>query len=412
MDKLVEYLEVELLKLAKYSKIAWTNLSRRKTRSILNFISISIGIAAVVTMIFVGMGLQTSVEDQFSQIGMDKIYVMPGGGVFGLGGTTLNDNDLKIVKNTAGVKEAGAMTYLLAKVTYKDEMFYLWVAGLDLESMSLVEEAQSIDLVEGRNFKKGDNRKVIVTYLIREGEIFSSEIKPGKTIEIEGIKFEVIGSIDKIGSPDDDSALWILLEDSQNVFNIKDEYNFILVQTLQGQNTSKVAERISENLRKAHGLKEGDEDFAVQTSEELQKSFGQILSILIIVLTGIAAISLFVGGVGTMNVMYTSVLERTKEIGILKAVGAKRFDIMSIFVLESGFLGLVGGVFGIIVGTGLSYIVGYIAEAANFGFLKVTFRIDLALAVLAFSFLIGVVAGYLPAKRAADLKPVDSLRYE
>jgi len=413
MDDIIDGIENGFIKLSKYSKIAWTNMSRRKTRSILNFVSITIGIAAVVTMIFVGLGLQETMDEQFSMIGADKIYIMPGGGfAMGFGGTTLNEKDLEVVRRTSGVKEAGAMTYRLANIKFRDEQIYAWVAGLDLETMGLIEEVQNIEIIEGRSFKKGDSYKALVGYLLREGKIFSNEVKPGRSIELEGIKFQVIGSLEEIGNPDDDSAIWILLEDSLEVFRIDDEYNFILAQTLQGQDTLRVAERIKENLRKAHGLKEGDEDFSVQTMDQLQDSFTQIMSILIISLTGIAAISLFVGGVGTMNVMYTSVLERTNEIGILKAVGAKRSDILSIFVLESGFLGLVGGIGGIAVGALISYIVEYAAKAANFGVLSVKFRIDLALAVLIFSFIVGVIAGYLPAKKAAEMKPVDTLRYE
>jgi len=166
-------------------------------------------------------------------------------------------------------------------------------------------------------------------------------------------------------------------------------------------------------LRRSRGLKEGNEDFEVSTTEELMKAFNTLLNIVQGVLVGIALISLVVGGIGIMNTMYTAVLERTKEIGILKAVGAQNRDILSLFLVESGILGLAGGAIGVLLGMGFSKLVELVATMAlQTKLLQAYFPWYLTLGSLAFSFLVGTVSGILPAYQASRQKPVDALRYE
>ena len=396
-----------------YLKIAINNIWRRKTRSILTFISITIGIAAVLVMVSVGLGLENTVNEQFEAMGVDKIFIMPGGGlgIWGIGGE-LDDEDLDVIRDARGVEKTGAMAYKVGSVEYRDERIYTWVMGVDMESLDLIEEAYNMEITEGRNLEEGDKFDAVVGLLIRNGEVFSEEVEIGKKIEIDGTEVTVVGGFEEIGNAEDDSSIMIPLEAAEEIFDIKGEYGAIMAKTAEGQDVSEVAENIKKDLRDAKNLEIGDEDFTVQTSEQLAESFGQILSILTVVVIGIASISLFVGGVGTMNVMYTAVLERTKEIGILKAVGAKENDILSIFMLESGILGMLGGFGGVILGIVLSQIISWAARAANYGMLAVEIRLSVCLAALAFSFAIGLISGYLPSKRASKLKPVDSLRYE
>ena len=173
-----------------------------------------------------------------------------------------------------------------------------------------------------------------------------------------------------------------------------------------------MAENIKEELRDSRDEDEGEETFSVQTFEQLLEQFNDILGIVSIVLIGIAAISIVVGGVGIMNTMYTSVLERTKEIGIMKAVGAKNSNIMTLFLIESGMIGLAGGMIGIGIGIGLSKIVEIVASEAGFLPIKAYLGAPLLLGALAFSFIIGAASGTFPAMQASKMKPVDALRYE
>lgn len=178
---------------------------------------------------------------------------------------------------------------------------------------------------------------------------------------------------------------------------------------------NKVAEDIEKELKKERGekLSEKSQTFDVLTSEQLLNTFGDVLGIVQAVLVGIAAISLLVGGIGIMNTMYTAVIERTREIGTMKAVGAKNSDILMIFLFESGLLGLVGGAIGIGIGIGMGKIAEYMAaDALGSNLFQAAFPWYLIAGALTFSFLIGTISGVLPALQAAKLRPADALRYE
>jgi putative ABC transport system permease protein len=184
------------------------------------------------------------------------------------------------------------------------------------------------------------------------------------------------------------------------------------VQVKKGFDPDKVAGDIKKYLRKSRGQKEGEEDFTVQTSEQLAESFSTVFTIVQVVLIGLASISLLVGGIGIMNTMFTSVLERTREIGVMKAIGARNSDIMKIFLIEAGLLCTIGGGIGIILGIGISKLIQYVAAQAGMGIIQAYFPWYLIVGALAFSFLVGTLSGIFPARRAAKLKPVDALRYE
>jgi len=400
-------------KYIEYFKIAATSIKRRKIRSFLNFLSIMIGIAAVLTLILVGEGFKSSVEESFEQMGLDKIYVIPGGGIFGMGAGSLSEHDLNVIKRMNAVDEASGLSYKLGRVKYGDEQIYTLIIGMDTEtSESILKEAQNIKIENGRDLKKSDKYKCLIGYLIANGEIFEKEISVGKEIIIEGKPFRIVGSLSRTGNPQDDSQIYLPLNTFNEIFGTHNEYNMIIVKVKKQYNPSNVAEVMKEKLRKARGLREGEEDFEIQTSEQLIRSFSQIFGVIFIALTGVAAISLLVGGVGMMNTMYTAVSERTKEIGIMKAVGARNVDVLMIFVIESGLLGLIGGIGGTVLGIAATKAISFIADAIGYGFLKTPIDPLAIVLVLIFSFIVGIVSGYLPAKEAAKLKPVDSLRYE
>ena len=199
----------------------------------------------------------------------------------------------------------------------------------------------------------------------------------------------------------------------KEIYNIEDEESQIYVKVADVNEIDRVKADIERALRKERNEDEGKETFQVTTSEQFLEAFINIFGVVQAVLVGIAAISLLVGGIGIANTMYTSVLERTKEIGTMKAVGAKNSDILILFLIESGMLGLIGGVIGIGVGLGLSKTAEYIATAQlGTNLLQASIDPVLILGALAFSFLIGTASGVFPAMQAAKLKPVDALRYE
>ncbi|MCK4491202.1 MAG: ABC transporter permease, partial [Candidatus Altiarchaeales archaeon] len=194
---------------------------------------------------------------------------------------------------------------------------------------------------------------------------------------------------------------------------VKDDYITIMARAKPNYDPEKVAEKIKEKLRKDRGLEKGEEDFMVLTMEQMKEAVGIVLDATQAVVVGIAFISLFVGGVGILNTMYTSVLERTKEIGVMKAVGARNSDIMLLFLIESGTVGLVGGLIGCLIGASISKGLEYIAVTQlDQTLIQASITPELIIGALLFSFIVGCISGVLPARQASKLKPVDALRYE
>ena len=197
------------------------------------------------------------------------------------------------------------------------------------------------------------------------------------------------------------------------MFSTGKNYGFIIAQVQSGEEPTIVAEEMKKELRKKHDLDAGEEDFSIETPENLMATFSTILDIVQIVLIGITAISLLVGGIGIMNTMYTSVLQRTKEIGLMKAVGARNSQILFLFLIESGLYGLVGGLLGVVAGVSLAKIAEKVLQQfLGPAFMAIEINWFLVLGALLFSFLIGILSGIAPARRASKLNPVDSLRYE
>ncbi|MEW6062868.1 MAG: ABC transporter permease [Nanoarchaeota archaeon] len=402
-----------------YFTFAFNNLKYRGLRSWLTMLGIFIGIAAVVSLISLGQGLQKAINEQFKILGTDKITISAGSGFSGPPGSTLTSarltkEDVNIIKKINGVDEVAEMLFKQARVKYKDELKYNFVHGIPLdESRVVIEEMNNIEIAEGKRLKEGGKYEVVVGENVAKGTFFKKPVGLKDTINIEGKDFKVVGILRPIGNPVDDASLYIPLETLRELFNEPEGIAYLFVRVKEGEDINKVAELIKEKLRKSHDVKKGEEDFQVATSEQLAQTFSNIFTIVQTVLIGIAAISLLVGGIGIMNTMYTSVLERTKDIGIMKAIGAKNSDILLIFLIESGLLGLAGGSIGITLGIGLSK--GTEIIAGNYlgsGLLRASFSPYLIVGALIFSFIVGTVSGIMPARQASKMKPVDALRYE
>jgi putative ABC transport system permease protein len=295
-----------------YLEFALRNIKHQKIRSWLTMIGIFIGIAAVVSIISIGQGLQEAINEQFEMIGTDIIVITPGNG-FGITGTAtpLTQDDLETVKNVKGVELAGGIISKIARVEFKGETKYTWVTGIPQDvSKEMIENMQTVVIEQGRDLKEGDKYKVIVGYLVAHGNFFEKEAKPRDTVTINGQKFKVVGNYGPIGNSQDDRSMFITLETAREIFDEPDKLFAIMVRGKPGLDPSDIAENIKERLREKRGLEKGDEDFSVQTSEQMKQAVGTVLGVVQTVLVGIAAVSLLVGGVGIMNTMYTSVLER------------------------------------------------------------------------------------------------------
>jgi len=402
-----------------YFKMAVLNMTHRKTRSWLTLIGIFIGITAVVALISLGQGLQYSLTAEFLALGADKMQITAKSPAFGSDvdlKNQLRERDLKIIQSNNGVLRVATFSQRTSKVEWgKDELAFYPINGWDTEPelLKLSEDYMTLKMQDGRTLKAGDRYKAIIGNDLTNPDKLDRPMKLGDKIELNGTVFEVVGIYKKMGDPTMDSGIFIPHDTLRSMFATGDRYDAFVVQVQPGLDPEIVAEDLTSDLRRERGLKEGDEDFEVQTPQDLVNSFNAIFNIVQFVILGIAAISLVVGGVGIMNTMYTAVLERTKEIGIMKAIGATNKTILILFLIESGMLGLVGGFIGLVTGLGLAKATQYIGRVVlDTTLLYALVPWWLIVGSLLFAFVAGVLSGVLPAWRASKQKPVDSLRYE
>jgi len=395
------------------------NILHRFTRSSLTILSILIGIMAVYALISFGQGVSKYVTEVGEEAGSDKLFAMPSGaGVPGSTGTSLSDLDLNTIKKVNGVKTATGMIMQQAEVNYRDSGRGKWVfvMGLstDSEERELIESAfAGFGVEEGRELKKGDYNKATVGYNYGLADkLFSKPLKLGDKLYVNGIPIEIVGFYEQVGNAQDDVNVYLTLERAKDLFEIGNEYGTIYIQAEKGVDPTELAEKVEDRLRKKKGQEKGQEDFYVASYEQLLETFGVVLNVLNGILVIIAGISVLVAAVNIMNTMYTAVLERTKEIGIMKAIGARNSYILMIFFVESGILGLLGGAIGILFGYGLAKMGGAIAAGAGYSLLQPAFPWWLTAGCLFFAFAVGACSGFFPALQASKQKPVDSLRYE
>ncbi len=403
----------------EYVRIAWREIRRRKLRSFLTLIGIIIAIAAIVSLVSLGQGLENEIEDQLNALGNDKLFISPKGSALTAGlsidAVKITQDDRDVVADVAGVERTAGFIFSTAPVEFNDVVRYHFIYGnpSDPEERKLIGESQNYKIGEGRSFEKGEKFKGVLGINYKDENLFGREAELGDKIFINGYEFKTIGIWQRIGNPPDDKSISIPLETFWEIFAYdEEEFGLIVAQVGVGEDIEKVAEDIEEELRDSRGLEEGKEDFQVETPLELVASFNTILNIVQMVIVGIASISLLVGGVGIMNTMYTSVLQRTKEIGIMKAIGARNRDILILFIVESGFYGLIGGILGGAIGLAIAKGVELLLVASGTALISVRISWGLIVFTLLFSFIVGMLSGIAPARKAASLNPVESLRYE
>ncbi len=393
------------------------NLRKRKARSLLTMLGIFIAIATIFTLISLSLGLESAVEAQFQKLGADKFFIIPKSANLGqpgaLGGETFTEEHVRVVEKGRGVKRVTYFTLESAKVEYKDTTRYFTVIGLPPDRLDLFLESLSFTLDEGRMIKDGETFAVTLGSRFKYDDLYPEAIRAGDTILINDLSFKVRGIASPIGNPQDDSNIFIPLDTLREVFQVPNRIDEMVVQVEEGTDVRLVAEGVEKDLRKYKDQTEKTQDFFITTPEEILNSFKAILNIITYFLAGVAAISLLVGGIGIANTMYTSVLERTKEIGVMKAIGAKNSDILTIFLIESGLLGLIGATIGVLLGYGASKTIELVVTTLyDTTLLQVSAPGYLIFGCLLFGFLIGAISGILPAYQASKTNVVQALRFE
>ena len=411
--------------LSENFKIALRALLANKMRSILTMLGIVIGVATIVALLSIGKGATASITSEIQSSGSNLLTVSPGRSQFGPGGdgasqqqSHLYYSDYELLargleQNLTAIVPTYESSYI---VKYGDESFSISVTGVTPE----YQEVRSYDVDTGRFIADGDNKsqaKVAVLGSQTAEDLFGSLSPIGKTISVNGIKFEVVGVLESKGSSgfgSSDDAVFIPLDTGYDKvfgstanYNGKKTVNNILVSVKTTDLMDTVSAQIEYMLRRAHKLTTAEElDFNVLSQTDTLDTLSSITNTLTIFLGAIAGISLLVGGIGIMNIMLVSVTERTKEIGLRKAVGATRNQILTQFLIETVTLSLLGGILGILLGVGIATFFSLT------GLISSVITTDSILLAFFFTLAIGVFFGIYPAFRAANLHPMVALRYE
>ncbi len=402
-----------------FFRIAFRTIIQRKTRSLLTVLGIFLAILTIFVLLSLSLGLNDFVNEQFELLGTDKFFIQPKGqaGAPGTGGAVeLTLEDVDVVEKIKGIEQLTYFTMGSGKIAFKEyNPRYYYVMGLptDKKSLDFVFKTMGLKVEGGRLMKENENKKIILGYNYKYKNLFDKPVKTGDIIVLNDVDFEVIGILESVGNPGDDQQVYISFEDFKELYDSGERVDFIWVQIKTGEDINKVAKETEKKLMKFRDVDEKTIDFTVSTPEELLATFGSILNILTAFLVGIGGISLLVGGIGIANTMYTSVLERKKEIGTMKAVGARNSDILLIFVIEAGILGLIGGLIGVGLGILIAKVIQFIATIyIGSDMLRASMNPILIIGCLIFACFMGIISGFLPSYQASKLKPVDALRYE
>ena len=395
-------------------KYSLNNLKKRKVRSFLTTVSIFIGIATIFIFISFGLGLYTYVNDFVSGSSADKVIVQAVGLTApGLDSTfKLEEKDLRAVEKTPGVFEATGVYIKIAEVELKNQKKFVFLSAYDPKKPILI-EISNTEIIEGRQLSSGDEGNVVLGYnYLLDNKVFSKGLSVGEEIKVQGKNLKIIGFYESVGNPQDDSNVYIIDDAIDKIYNESENSFGWIVARVDPDEIDKTTENIERSLRKVRDIEEGKEDFFVQSFSDLVESYASALNIIIGFVILIAFISVLVSAINTANTMITSVLERIKEIGILKSIGARNSEIFWIFLFESSFLGFIAGVIGVLIGYLLAYFGGIILDDLGWGFLSPTFPISLFIGCVLFAVITGAVSGVIPAIRASRINTVDALRYE
>jgi putative ABC transport system permease protein len=402
--------------LKEYFVLSFKNLKHRGIRTWLTLLGIFIGVMAVVALIGLGNGLQSAVSAQFGISSTEIITVQAGGVNFGPPGsgviTPLTTGNLKEIEKINNVDYALRRNVRSGKLEFNGHTVFGMAMNIPSgEKRDFAYEVLDAKALKGDLIEDNDNGEVVLGYNFYADKVgLKKGIQPGDRVLIQDRKFTVAGIIEKKGSFIFDNIVIMNEDDMEDIMNYGDEVDIIAVKLKDKTKMDKTKEEIEKVMRKERGVKEGEEDFDVSTPEAAMSTVNDVLFGVQVFVIIIAMISVFVGAIGIVNTMTTSVVERKKEIGIMKAIGAKNSQVFMQFLVEAGLLGLIGGLVGVTVGTLLS-IIGVMGINSFIGSdLKPTIDILLILATLFFSFLIGAVSGVYPAMRAANQSPVEALR--
>jgi len=409
-----------MINLPSTFKISFRALRVNKMRSALTMLGIIIGVGAVIAMVAIGTGASQKIAEQISSMGSNLLIIVPGattaGGVRMGGGTqsTLNLNDANaILKECPAVADVAPSMGGVAQVIYGH---LNWSTGINGTTPGML-IVRDWSLSAGRAFAQQDVKSATKVCLLGQtvvDNLFGEQNPVGQTIRIKNVPFTVIGVLspkgqNAQGSDQDDTVMVPVTTAQKKLFGTQfpGMVRVIMVKAKSAESLSSAEKQITELLRQRHHIgQKQDNDFTVRNLTQLMQAAEQSTNVMTMLLGAIASVSLLVGGIGIMNIMLVSVTERTREIGIRMAIGAKTWDIRLQFIIEALTLSLIGGIIGIIAGVSTSII---ISSASDWPVVVSPASIALS---FCFSGIIGIFFGFYPAYKASLLNPIDALRYE
>ncbi|MFH1802128.1 MAG: ABC transporter permease [archaeon] len=390
------------------------NIWQSRGRSFMTVLSIFVGITTIFIFISFGWGLYDYTNSFTTGSSVDKVIIQAKGmSAPGIDDSIkFTDDDLQAIQKTTGVYEATGAYMKPVQISQKGKIIYAFMMGYD-PTIPIIMDVSDLDIQEGRWLRPGEKNAVLLGYgYTVPDRIFSTPYTLDDRIEIDGTKLRITGVVTEVGNPQDDSNIYITKAFMEDIYGKNNLSYAMIVARVDINDISETITRIEKSLRKERNLDKGQEDFYVQSFEDLIASFQTALNVIIAFVVLIALISVMVSAVNTANTMVTSVLERVKEIGIMKSVGARNSEIFKIFLFESAFLGFVAGILGVALGWLVSYIAGTILDNLGWGFLSPHFSLTLFAGCVLFATLTGAISGAWPAWSASKIKPVDALRYE
>lgn len=394
-------------------KYSLRNLRHKKWRSFFTVLSIFVGIATVFLFVSFGIGLYAYIDDLTQGSSADKIIIQPKGGTLAMfeSNVQFSDDDVAAVKRVGGVYDATGSYFKTIEVKAQDKNLYTILFSYDPKK-PFVMDTYNIEIEKGRVFGDGKREVVLGYNYMIDDKIFPRGIRLNQNIEINGVDVKVVGFFEEVGNPQDDAQIYTSNSYMEEFYaNETLSYLWIVAQ-VDVEHVEEIQGKIEKELRNERNLDKGKEDFFVQSFDDMIEGFSSALDIVVGFIILIALISVFVSAVNTSNTMITSVLERVKEIGVIKSIGAKNLDIFGIFLFESGFLGFIAGVIGVLIGWGLASLGGFILVYVGYSFLQPSFPVWLFVACIAFATLTGAISGVVPAINASRINPVEALRYE
>ncbi len=392
-------------------RVAWSSLKANKVRSLLTMLGVIIGVMAVIVVVAIGEGLKTTVLENIGRLGTNLLIVRPGQvrGVPGRSGRLTIEDVEALRKDGKFIAMVVPELTTSAQVKYRSLNHTTQVVGTSPQWQFV----RNYQIEAGRFINEGDMHSRAAVCVLGSAvadELFFGRPMLDVTIKIRRASFRVVGIFREKGgggfmNPDD--VVVIPLSTAQTRLRRSRNLNSINVSATAAETAEKAKDSITAVLRRRHRLRPGEpDDFRIMTQSEMLETIARTGAQITLFLGGIALVSLLVGGVGIMNIMLVSVTERTREIGVRKAVGAKPRDILLQFLIESVVLSVVGGCIGVVLGAGVSYVLG-----SRFSFGAQVSPLAILVAFI-FSVVVGVFFGIYPARKAARLHPIAALRYE